>query len=764
MDSLTSHSVLAKFRPSAVVDQYVEEFPRVGARLRVAADLAAVAVGVAYLNTGNPKSVCAPKQRPITLASTFAERHLLQLQSRVLYHCTVSCTRCKLSKESQRNVGQLVGDNRMSTASAGDTQVVVYSYGVHYKWVKNLPSVVEDQLRAGNRLWNDLVALWRDYDEVQVPAVWEKYPEFNKAAAAQAAAAAVVKDLEERVAAEKVRQRTKNITGSLPAELAAARTVKSKATAALKLARDAAFLAGAGEEFKELNRARQRREYRDNYPKYCQDGVLYHATFDDIQRGGFQTALKAVADKRRRASGDGTWAQLRFHRFDGTGRMAVKLQGPDRTPAEIANTMTGRYRNLLAIPGWVPPEQWEGLTRAQRRHKGRVNARMRVGGAGAAGGGEVIEIPIQICRMLPADAEIVKARLVIKQVGSQRRASLDVTARIPAQHRPGSQLPTVAVHLGWRREDGGRRVATWQATGPIQIPDALREIVVSAADGTAGKVVVPDLWFDRGSALNKARGMRRDNLNAAATELVRWLDDHGPVTPPQSIDPVTGQARTHSVFVDRDGEDQLVTAGMVRRWVSPTRSGDIPVSATRKFAVLARCWTQTPPTGADGTDGQQIAQVLESWRSADRKDWDRDGFGTRRLTNHRKDIYAQVANVFAAQAGILLVDDMSVARLKGRAAHDEDLPNAVVAEIGRQRDLTAPGLFRELLAHAGTREGVTLMSVAAKDLSRKHAACGHINDVSLLRGHDVDCVGCGARYDIDWNATAIMLETASEDG
>lgn len=667
----------------------------------------------------------------------------------------------------QDRLGRLAGQQRRSRPSnpaAGPKQTLVYSYGIHYKWLRNMPAVVEEQLRWGNRLWNSLVALWRDYDEVRKPAVWARYPGYAAADQGVRSALAAVSDLKRKVEEEKARQQTRKITGPLPGQLKAAEQALSSARRTLKTARDAAYAAGADGEFADLRRVFNRAVYEDHYPVFCQQGQLYHGTFNDITRQGFGTAVKRVTEARKQAAtnADVEWPQLRFHRFDGSGRLTVSIQRSRtiaRTPVELADSASGAYRNLLAIPGWVPPEEWERLSRSQRRKRGRVTARMRVGGAGMEGHAEIAEIPIQISRMLPPDAEVVQARLVIKRTGSKRVGTLDVTAHIPSGPPAHPDGPTVALHIGCRREAGGYRAATWQADRPLRIPDKLKHVMIAVGDGSAGKIVAPADWFGRNDRLNRITSARQHDLNAATKDLITWLEAHGPVPPPTRVDPSTGAAEPLPTLMNNNtGTCLPVSASLIRSWIQPRNSGSgIPVSAARRLATLARAWANTPPVGADGTDGAALATRLEAWRVADRLNWDRQGFGSRRLTNHRNDVYAQVARIFARQAGTLLVGDISVAELKTITAQDATLPNEAAKRIGRNRALISPGLLRQQIAQCCQREGIPVVKLPAQNLTRRHLPCGTVNDVDLKQTHHPVCIGCGEHYDVDWNATATML-------
>jgi hypothetical protein len=75
---------------------------------------------------------------------------------------------------------------------------------------------------------------------------------------------------------------------------------------------------------------------------------LYWGTYNFVF-ANHNTAVQRIRSRRL----DGGPANLRHHRFDGTGTIAVQLQRtattPPRTPALVADP-AGRYRNVLVLP------------------------------------------------------------------------------------------------------------------------------------------------------------------------------------------------------------------------------------------------------------------------------------------------------------------------------------------------------------------------------------------------------------------------------
>lgn len=603
--------------------------------------------------------------------------------------------------------------------------VTVHAYGVHYRWCRDIPEPLRRQLLLAHSLREDLVTVQLDH-EAAIKDVWSSYPAVAAAEDALAEAEHAAEDAAEKVREERIKQRTRRVKGPavdvLREARAAVRDCRQRRRDAIAAVREdaKARLNGLSESLKGAQKAM--------YADYVQGRGMYWATFNDV-RQQHQTAVKRM----QQARAAGKPASMRHHRFDGSGTVAVQLQResgtPARTPARIADGDAGKWRNVLHLPGWVAPDEWEQMTRAEQRSAGRVRARLRIGRHPTENGDLTdtwVDVPIQVHRQLPADADITGARLTFRRVAGSMRASLSVTAKI-ADPEPVSDGPMVAVHLGWRHHQDGTTghttAATWRATTPVDVPDHVRPFLHAESGHMQGTIRLPDRVSARVAVADEIRSGRDLALEEVKASLADWLTTHGPVPHPTR-------------------DDEELTAAVVARWRAPGR-----------FAVLARAWRSAPPP-----HGEEIAATLEAWRAGDRAAWERQEHGRRRALGHRDDIYRQVAATLAWQAGAVVLDDTSVARI---SALPSDLPNEVAQQIGRRRAVAAPGGLRAAIASACKREGVTVVTVPAAGLSRVHAGCGHENPADdRYLATPVHCDGCGGTYDQDLSATALMLSRA----
>jgi hypothetical protein len=606
--------------------------------------------------------------------------------------------------------------------------VTVQKSGVWAEWTQELPSDLVGQLRLTNGLWNDLVRSHEEH-EGEIAAIWSSYPEVAAVEGLIAQAEERNAKLAEDVRTAKLERHVPKLNAKDPLRVALAEN--KKVLIALRQQRRDAIQAVNEDAKARLGEALNRRYGREKalYAVFTSAGGFW-ASYNDVTRRRFGVALGRVKALRRA----GRPAELRGRRFDGTGTITVQLQkgtsDVQRTPEVIADAENSRWRNVLCVP-LIDRDAWEGMTRAERKRAGRQIVRMRCGQDGA-GNPAYLEVPVQIHRQLPPEAEISEARLTVRRVGPDLRAALTVVATVP-DAEPRTSGPMVILHLGWADHPDGIQIASWSSTSKLTIPEAWRHVMrADTSHGTGGIVVVPERVDQRLANIDKQRGHRDDRLNEVKAELVKWVEANGPIPSP---------------YLNDDGSlaDPL-TAGQIKAWRSPAR-----------FVVLGRylssgSWAETEP-----------AAMLHTWAGEDLRRWRSQEHGRARVLAHRDDTLKNIAAIIARQAVCLVVDDMSIADLarKVEPTGDEVIPPQALEGVARRRVIGAPGRFREFTVMACKRDGVHLVTVPSKHLSLEHAACGHVNEPeSLDPARMRPCAGCGRRYSPDRSALVLMQNRA----
>lgn len=614
--------------------------------------------------------------------------------------------------------------------------------------VLNHPDLLT-QFQFAHRLRNALVELERDQEDAMA-VLWSAQPAVAAAESELVAAEAVLLPLIDAAKTKQSTTRTRGTASDDEVSITAARAAVKQARTARRAAISACYAQVKPQI--ETIRGNHRAAVKDLYRQFCQDGQArhrccpactvppesdtctacnahnpraklhwstYNAVVDD-----HRTAVKLIAQKRR----NGQPAALRFHRWDGTGRIAVQLQrqaaDPPRTPTTLSDT-NGKWRNVLLLPpiAATPQTVWDAMSRAEQRAAGRSTIRWYLGSSTHH------TLPVQFHRPLPEDSEVLQAELVRTRTGPDTAMYLCLTVRIP-DPTPAEGQP-VAVHIGWRRRpDGSIRVATWRTITPVTVPTNLTDVVTVHPGGTSGEIIAPATWLAAADRFNGVASTRSLTFNSIQNKVADWL-----TTNPQPDGP---------------------TAADVRQWRSPNR-----------LATLALTWRANPPVGDDTTD---IAAMLEAWRRQDKHLWLWHAHGTNKRHGRRDDAWRAAAAWITSFAGTVVVDDTDLAELRRRPDITDTpaLPGPAADRARANAVSVAPGNLRSAVVNAAGRRGVHVATISGARLTRHHTTCGYTADTkgrSTTTTADyaartvVTCPGCGADYDQDHNATRVLLDT-----
>lgn len=597
-------------------------------------------------------------------------------------------------------------------SKAYEGQVKVLQFGCPAK--VDVPEHAIDQLRLANRLWNSLVEIHQGHDEAKA-ALWSTRPEIAAIEehlsrvdeaheeTAEAIRAGKSKGRSREAVSPEMRARARELSAERKALRADLRQAKSDAYDVLKPALEAA-------------RADSRAAVKATYATCCQEAGLYWATYNAVV-AGFETSLKRV--RARRVAG--LPADVRFHRFDGTGTWSVQLQRQSGDPERTWATLVGgesKWRNIVSI-------STETLPDGDRRKHVRSVVTIR---CGSVDGAPVhMSVPVTLHREVPPEADITQVQVTRRRVGTHYRLSVAFTLRLPADvpaERPG----VVAVDLGWRsRGDGSLRVACWRGAGaaapPSPLPEALRGWVYASDDWSSGEVVVPAAFVDEVERLRKIQSLRDDKLNVMKARLAEWLDHH-----PEAA------------------EELGATGAEVRKWRSAAR-----------FAALVLRWRDARLDGED-----EIFAVAEAWRRQDRHLLEWVANGTDQLAARRRDVYRVVAARLAEAYGQVAAEDMSIPQVL-RNEHRAEESESRQSEIARSNSRTAaPGELRSALELAAGSRGSRYEEVPSAGTTRVHATCGTWLNQDASAQITMWCPVCETGFDQDDNACANLLRLATE--
>lgn len=591
---------------------------------------------------------------------------------------------------------------------------IVYKIGI----LSELPPLMREEIFRAHLLRNKLVELELAHQE-NIAAIWATHPEVAEAQEKKKKAEAAVEDLSAVISEKRQKARSakagaadlremKELKAALKAASAELRDKKSRAYVLLKPAME--------EEGRRLQA-----EVKAMYPEYIDKG-LYWAVWNDVV-AHHRTSVQMI--KRKRVAGQP--ADVKYHRFDGTGTIAVQLQrgagDPPRSP-EVLASGTGKWANVFQLSPWIPPEEFSQLTHSEQRAAGRGYARVRVGSGEQKA---LLQIPVRIHRMMPAGADVVMARITRFRIGRQYRSTLSVTVKVPRTPMR-VQGPLAAIHLGWRvLEDGAIRAAVIMGTTTppgewLMNPDNHSGPVVRG-HGTWSEIVIPPSWRTVYKRPGEIRGQRDRNLDS----LRAWLREH------------IGQ---------HPGLEELLCApAEIGKHRSPQFYGN-----------LASILQAAHEEGRLDPLAKDAYEYLMAWRRQDWHLWDWEANERDQIIRRRDYAWQQVAAWICAEAALVVVDEWDVAVL-ARAPKPGEEEDGAASAARANRVLAAPGRLREYVVNAAGMRGVRIASPSVP-VSKAHFDCGKKfagdNDAGVMRY----CAECGKMVDQDYNSLENMLRWA----
>lgn len=338
--------------------------------------------------------------------------------------------------------------------------------------------------------------------------------------------------------------------------------------------------------------------------------------------------------------------------------------------------------------------------------------RMRVGA------GEVradVTGTIYVHRPLPSEAKVLRARLVEKRVGKDRKYYAQFVLEFPAGAGPTlpvreARSPLVALDFGWYYEEEGRRIAG---------------VAEGADPGMATILRLPqelEQLFERAEAIEGERATLRDEV---AGEILAMTFKEAP-------EPLV------------DGFERIKRCRKPE-WVAPAL-----------LASIVLKWRENCPSYLP-----EWLERLECWRKKDKALWQSATHTARRARNGRRKFYEAQAIRLCAQYERVVIDTPDLAqsaKVKDKTTGKHNKLGAA-ARSGRHR--VALSEFRRILEWAATRSSV----VVADILGRTSKTCAHCGGVAVVdedNSRIVRCSNdeCGAVEDRELNAAAVCYRNA----
>lgn len=409
---------------------------------------------------------------------------------------------------------------------------------------------------------------------------------------------------------------------------------------------------------------------------------------------GTYLTVEAAMDAARKSKSD-----PRFRRWDGTGKLAVQIQGG----ASVDDILHDRCQLLQIDP--LPDTQW--ATRSGRR-AAKTTVRIRVQ-SDEKGKPVWAHFPVLLHRPLPADG-IVKNAWVTRRFIARKpvwQLQLTVEAASLTRPQPPGSAPVAAINLGWRVREGGLRVGL--------LVDEM---------GHREEIVLPDTLLARIDHAESLRAIRDRNLDAFRPQLVAGLK-------------------------------ALQQANHPMPWVSPDELKTIHLwRSAERYAKLVLAWRTARADAADGPD-RELFELAEAWRKQDLhllqwQDHERD-----RALGHRREIYRVFAASLAQRYSLIVMDDFDLRRVARTQAPEEDEQSA--AAMRRNRFRAAVSELRLCVEH---RSHTTKLP-SVNNTHTCHE-CGSLEQFDAAVHLTHTCSACLATWDQDYNAAKNLLRAYRE--
>lgn len=400
-----------------------------------------------------------------------------------------------------------------------------------------------------------------------------------------------------------------------------------------------------------------------------------------------------------------TNAELKFHRFDGSGRFTIQLQGG----AGISDICNGK-RNEVFIELMNSQEFAVYTGRGHSPHKTESSRDLRQYGilnftvfTGKNENNEsfrkYLKLPIIFHRPIPENALIKMITVKKKKIGTDFiwSATFTATTSEPILGKKYSTDMVCAINFGWKQTEQGLRVATVQGSD---------------------------------------KNLYHINLPQKTTEKLAYIK-----TLQSRIDTMTNENFEWLFTVTKNLE---MPEKMLELYVKLKRAKNPHPASFARFVILWR---------KEFSDITPELIKLAELRRKKCKKVELEMTNLREKTmQHRLDFYRNEAKKIAERYGLIVLDKMMISEL-AKLEKDDGTPTELNDKARSQRQSAAVSILREWIILQAKKMG---SRIEIKNL-KSSTTCHECNSsISRQSGLKWKCK-CGAEFDQDVNATAVLL-------
>ena len=548
--------------------------------------------------------------------------------------------------------------------------MIVMKYGL--KPPSHNAELVRSQLLLAHRYRNTLIEIERGR-RTAVRGVMENVGDIPRLKAAVMAARFRVQEATKMVKDHKSKNKTRKVPENLRTELDDARIARRDAVAAWRKSKAEARTPDVVRQLDQIND--KANELVRSARAHC--GVYW---------GTYLLVEAAMDESIDMPLYDGTEPNdPRFLRWEGEGRVGVQVQGGMATDLIYAQDTRVRLEKVVDKLG-RPNSPYRILwLRVDSDGRKPVWARW----------------PMKMHRPLP-EGLIKRVCVQVRKIGPREEWTVQFTVDNELSIRPCG-YGAVAVNLGWRKVDGGIRLA-----------------FATDGQGETSELVVTDRMI---SSLRKAsdlRAVRDIRFNQARDNLREWIAGRQL--------PVWFQERTKHVHA----------------WRTPGR-----------LASLVTYWRDHRWDG-----DEEGYTTFERWRYRDHHLWTWECDQREKSKRRRRDLYRVWSARLAERYNVIVVHEHDLSEVAKKPACDEDQGDNEMARSNRH--LVAPSELKKALVNAKkTRDGSTVQ-MPVEPITQTCNVCGQPEPFDTSKQVMHTCSSCGARWDQDHNASINLLTWYSE--
>lgn len=467
--------------------------------------------------------------------------------------------------------------------------------------------------------------------------------------------------------------------------------------------------------------AKRLREAGLAHPTEHIDQKAREAAYRAYQERGVTAGTRAViAEAHERSLEMIGMREQRFSRWDGAGAFGVQIQdGALLTALNEQHTQA----QIIRLPS--------GNKQPGSRRDNRHLLRIRIGSEGKTRAPVWSEFELVLHRPLPPEARVVGVKVLVDRVGVHDQWYAVLTANVPddryrvqPERRAGS---VVAIDIGWRSALGDLRVGYW-------------------ADDQChhGELTTPS-----------------------------FAGPEGPCTMRQKLEHARGLQSLLSELFYREDRDAGIYGGIlmdVHAWLQQ-HATSLPEWLAHEAKTL-RAWRSQPRLNwlaekwlANRFDGDaEIVAQLNVWRRKWRHLHDWEARERRHVLAKRDEHYRQIATMLARDYETVIVNGADLASTRRRKGAKSAAPKLVMVEDRKRAQAfdAAPGELRQEIVRAADKYHATV--VPLKFDSMTCHACGALCAYDRDRNLRHECERCGAEWDQDHNACRNALREWSGGG